>query len=387
VYSQSQGHTFIYSPPRAYYVDWMDVKAIYVKEEEEKLYFYIEYYSAIPNSRDYWCEIDIDLDTDRSNQTGETWRGLGEDYIISLKVSGDRKDCSARLMKWYEGLYMWKNIKDLKPNIRSGIDYVEIWVSKQDIGYTSSGINFRLTSYCYFRPDWLGQKWSYVIGSAVKQISVDGDPSDWDSIAPLVVFPPRTVNPPEFEISSVYIANDDENLYFRVDTREKPTQKINEGDLHRMLDVYLDTDILIRIEIYRVDACYVSLFKLYESKLHDTLARYNCTFNDVFEFKIPFKHLGISSGQKISVTLGEYVATFGRFIPMTGYLTYSKSRDIQIENLLLIIIVIGVISMTTTIAFFHMKYRELEKVFMRREVEKMIRKVNKFIEELEKDEP
>ena len=41
VHGQPQGYTLIYSPPRAYYVDWMDVKAVYMKEEGNRLYFYV----------------------------------------------------------------------------------------------------------------------------------------------------------------------------------------------------------------------------------------------------------------------------------------------------------------------------------------------------------
>jgi hypothetical protein len=57
---------------------------------------------------------------------------------------------------------------------------------------------------------------AYIIGSLVRKIKIDGDSNDWGSVSPLITFPPRSINPPELEISSIYIANDDENLYFRM---------------------------------------------------------------------------------------------------------------------------------------------------------------------------
>ncbi|MEM3712520.1 MAG: hypothetical protein QXR97_03175 [Thermoproteota archaeon] len=56
---QPQGYILVYSPPRAYGVDWMEIKAVYVKTEGNRLYFYIEYYGAIPSSGDYERNIHI----------------------------------------------------------------------------------------------------------------------------------------------------------------------------------------------------------------------------------------------------------------------------------------------------------------------------------------
>jgi hypothetical protein len=242
VYSQPQGYTLIYSPPRAYYVDWMDVKAIYVKDEEDRLYFYIEYYGAIPNSEDYDRTIYINMDTDRNVQTGAHDK-FGLDYYIYLHLYGDNSHAHATMSKWDNASKSSKQVKDLTSNMRRapGLNCMEIWVGKQDIGYTPNGIDFYMEIYSIVK-GMLETELSYVIGSSVKRITIDGEPGDWDSIAPSVTFPSRSINPSELEASSVYIANDDENLYFRIDTREKPSTMINEGTLLRQFLVYLDTD-------------------------------------------------------------------------------------------------------------------------------------------------
>jgi hypothetical protein len=123
----------------------------------------------------------------------------------------------------------------------TGLNYMEIWVDKRDIGYTLNGMGFHIWSISYVEAIY-EEGLAYVMGSSIKQITVDGEADDWGSIAPLKTFPYRSINPPEFEVSSVYVANDDENLYFRFDTREEPTKRVNEGHLYRDFSVYLDTD-------------------------------------------------------------------------------------------------------------------------------------------------
>lgn len=100
VKSQPQGYTLVYSAPRAYGVDWMDVKALYMKTEENRLYFYIEYYGAMPNSKDYYREIGVYMDTDRNIQTGGVSNELGRDYYIYFYLYGDNSSSSASLFKW-----------------------------------------------------------------------------------------------------------------------------------------------------------------------------------------------------------------------------------------------------------------------------------------------
>lgn len=96
-----QGYELVYSPPRAYAgSDWMDVKAIYVKAEGDRVYFYVEYHGTMPNSPEYCREIDIYMDTDRNSQMGDRFDMLGRDYYIYFYLHGDDSKSYAELNKW-----------------------------------------------------------------------------------------------------------------------------------------------------------------------------------------------------------------------------------------------------------------------------------------------
>jgi hypothetical protein len=350
VQGQPQGYVLIYSPPRAYYVDWMDVKAVYMKEEGNRLYFYVKYYDAIPSSRDYHRVISIWMDTDKNPQTGYGGVSfapeLGLDYYISFWLYGDNSSSWATLGKWNSTSNSWKKIKDLTLNMRlaPGLSYMEIWVDKQDIGYTPNGIDFYILSDSYAGKGMGPERMrNYLVGSSVKQITVDGDSGDWGSIAPLTTFPSKSINPPEAEISNVYVANDGENLYFRFDTRDKPTTSISEGKIYRTFDVYIDTDNNDNTGYIPEGGAEFWAYAHFDANISKyTLAyclKYTGTgsdwrwqeierssnssdFNNVFEFKIPLSMIGVDTGRTIGLSIGKYEFTFHRRIPQSGYLTY-----------------------------------------------------------------
>jgi len=342
VTGQPQDYTLVYSAPRAYTgADWMDVKAVYMKTAENRLYFYVEYYGAIPSSGDYYREIYIYMDTDRNPQTGSVSNELGRDYYIWFNLYGNNVSSGATLYKWNSTSNSWKNIKSLKPNMRlaPGLNYMEIWVDQNDIGYTPSGIDFYMDTYSYVvaMPK---TELSYVVGSSVKQITVDGEPGDWGSIAPLTTFQSRSINPPELEISNIYVANDAENLYIRIDTRGTPTASINTGTLSRYFYVYLDTDNnngtgyagYGGAEFYPY-----AYFKAQPSKYtYVDYYRYTGTgsdwrwqrvtgdsassnFNSVFEFKIPLSLLEVGPGQQIGLYISDRWWYLYRSIPKPVY--------------------------------------------------------------------
>jgi len=346
VQGQPQGYTLIYSPPRGYYVDWMDVKAFYMKEEGNRLYFYVEYYGAIPSSSDYTRWINIYMDTDRNPHTGKVGNELGRDYYINFYLYGNNASSGATLNKWNSTSKSWNyDIKDLKPNARlaPGLSYMEIWVDQNDIGYTQNGIDFYIesTSRVCMSIGPEGMR-SYLIGSSVKQITVDGDSSDWGSIAPLTTFPSKSINPPELEISSVYVANDDENLYFRFDARGKPSLTVNAGKLERSFVVYLDADNNDNTgyigrggaEFYADTRFFTDLSKYTRVKYYKYTgtgsdsswqeigsSSNSSDFNNVFEFKIPLSLFGLGSGQTVGIIMSS-CGFFTRQIPPSGHLTY-----------------------------------------------------------------
>jgi len=60
---------------------------------------------------------------------------------------------------------------------------MEIWVDQQDIGYTPNGIDFYIETYSYVSARYAEDGAELRLKLLVKQITVDGDSSDWGSIA------------------------------------------------------------------------------------------------------------------------------------------------------------------------------------------------------------
>ncbi|MEM2929912.1 MAG: hypothetical protein QW797_03510 [Thermoproteota archaeon] len=342
IVSQPQGYTFIYQASRAYTgSDWMDVKAVYMKTEDNRLCFYIEYYGVMPNSRDYYRQLFIYMDTDRNVQTGSVSNELGRDYYIYFYLNGDNSTSNAYLRSWNGTSSSWPRIKDLRENMKLApeLSYMEIWVEQQDIGYTSQGMNFYIEAYSGVATP--KTELSYTVGSTLKQITVDGDSGDWGAIAPLTTFTSKSINPPELEFSSIYVADDGENLYMRIDTRSAPTASINTGRLVRYSDVYLDTDnnddtgyggyggsefhASVEFDSNPSKYNYINYFR-YTGTGGDNwnwqwvIGDYQSSnFNSVFEFKIPLSHLGIGSGQTVGIHMEESWWYLYRAIPKPVY--------------------------------------------------------------------
>lgn len=357
VQGQPQGYTLVYSPPRAYFgADWMDVKAVYVKEEGEKLYFYIEYYSAMPIETTYYQRgISIDIDSDRNTQTGDKRQihALGGDYrIFAFYYSGGRP--YVKLYRWNSTSEYFSYIKDLQDaKLAPELSYIEIWVDKRDIEFTSNGINFYVSAEAWVNPvpgDKMKLCLNYAVGSWMKEIKVDGEPNDWGEINPLATLPSGTINPPEMEVSSFYVANDGENLYFRCDVSAKPTTTLKEGVLERGFLVYLDIDNKVDTGDTRQRECKIgadfmviaSVKVVADSQISDVAYdRYSGSWqrvtmssnssdvnlNSVFEFRVPLKLLELKTGQAIGIAVAPGFWKFIRVIPKTGYLTYPPVKD------------------------------------------------------------
>lgn len=193
IHGQPQGYVLIYSPPRAYTgADWIDVKAVYVKEEGNRLYFYVEYYGAIPSSGDYFRWSGIYMDTDRNPQTGSFSRGLGLDYYIYFDLYGDKSSYGLHLYRWNSTAGSFQNMGSgsLGATLGPGLGFMEVWVDQQAIGYTPKGIGFYMISRSGVRAVPRTEL-SYVVGSSVKQITVDGEPDDWSTLAPFKTLPSK----------------------------------------------------------------------------------------------------------------------------------------------------------------------------------------------------
>ncbi|MEM2613102.1 MAG: hypothetical protein QXO15_02610 [Nitrososphaerota archaeon] len=52
VKAQPEGYSLIYELPRAYPgSEWIDSRALYMKEDVDSLYFYVEFYGSMPTTK------------------------------------------------------------------------------------------------------------------------------------------------------------------------------------------------------------------------------------------------------------------------------------------------------------------------------------------------
>jgi hypothetical protein len=314
---QPQGYTLVCSLPRSYYVDWMDIKAVYVKDEGDRLHFYIEYYGVMPSSVSYARHMRLIASL------------RGDKYAFNFILYGNNfSSVNAWVGKFVEGELRWTSIENIKSGLRQahGLSSMEILLDKRDIGYILNEVaTFHLYAYGEYRGH-IEQKWNYVIGSLIKQITIDGDPSDWSSVAPLVTFPPGFIGSFQFGIMSLYVANDDEYLYFRIDASRKPLAVLNRSDsqIYRIFDVYIDTDnndvtgdikhggaefyvhVVFEVNAYTETKYSKIVYSRYvggEKWEYLEESKESSDFNEVFEFKVPLKLLRLSSGQIIGIEI------------------------------------------------------------------------------------
>jgi len=325
VYGQPQGYTLLYSSSRVYGVDWMNVKAVYVKAEGGKLCFYVEYYGPIPSSHDYHRDMVIFMDFDKNSQTGQQLElddsTFGADCYLFFELYGDG-DSHGSLFWWTQG---WQWVRNLESEITRGVglSFMEIRVDQQAVGYTPYGIRFYVETFSGVKamPE---TELSYVIDSSKKNIVVDGEPDDWGTIAPLKTFPSREINPSELEVSSIYVANDDENLYFRFGTRGKPTITVGTGVLDRHFYIYFDTDNNDNTGFKAIPGrgaefhCYAEFGAGQTKYTYVGCSKYIGAgsdwewevipkprgfgnFNSIFELKIPLNILNVGVGQTVGI--------------------------------------------------------------------------------------
>ncbi|UNQ73788.1 hypothetical protein [Infirmifilum sp. NZ] len=226
-----------------------------------------------------------------------------------------------------------------------GLSYAEIRFSKEDVNFSQSKVKFKLTfiSQVLAIPDASA---SYVLGSSAARVTVDGNTADWGSTAPLLKFPSRSIAPPDLEVSSVYVADDTENLYLRIDTRRAPATSLKGGYLSRSLYVYFDTDddsktgdpwhsgaeLLLKAE-FNVNPTRKSSTAVYYRYSGDwkmlAINDSNTGFNDAFEAKIPLSYMGAKPGQRIKIHLTWILWQFVAETPVLEYPPTTPTTEVS----------------------------------------------------------
>jgi len=360
-----EGYLLIYSIPHAYPDSgWIDSKALYIKEGLDSLSFYVEFYGSMPTTSPDWRrQVSIFIDSDRDLATGQRYREIGIDYVVEVFIVGDNSISQAFLLRWDEKIGDFQYVKDLKSTsiLRPDVDYVEVRVNKHDISYGSRGIKFYVVTtgeWGHWGAPWLDE-FSYVINSNFRHVEVDGNVDDWGGIVPVRTVDQPPDNPQEFLSSRIYVANDEEYVYMRLDTLGRPKTTIDYGGIFRYLYFFIDLDSnddtgereYSGAELYVEAEFHSNPTKLnnasyyvysgeggewYEKWRLIMSSNDSSDFNDVFELKIPLTYLKTKPQQKISI-----------FIPW-GF-TQILRRDIPEENTLSYPLVTATESSTTQV--------------------------------------
>jgi len=367
--SDNGNYSLIYSIPHAYPDSgWIDSKALYVKEDLDNLFFYIEFYGSMPTTSSDWRrQVSILIDSDRDPATGQRYKEIGVDHLVQAFVTGDNSISQVFLLRWDEEAGDFQNVKDLKSTsiLRPGTDYIEIKISKLDINYNPEGIKFYVVTtgeWGHWGAPWLDE-FSYIMNSNFKYIKVDGRADDWDEVAPIKTVSQPVDNPQEFLSSRIYIVNDEENVYMRIDTLERPRATIDHGGIFRYLYFFIDLDGNDNTgdRGYRGAELYVEAgFHSNPTKLNNAsyyiysgesskwyerwqlILRSNDSldFNDVFELKIPLAYLKTEPQQRISIFIPwGFNQILRRDIPEKNALSYppaisTESSTTQIQSTL-----------------------------------------------------
>ncbi|MEM4466338.1 MAG: hypothetical protein QXE61_04375 [Nitrososphaerota archaeon] len=328
---QPEGYSLIYELPRAYPgSEWIDSRALYMKEDVDSLYFYVEFYGSMPTTLSDWeRQVGVIIDSDKDPDTGDNYKGIGADYVVHVFVSGDASVVLAELFRWNETMKDFQVVKDLKPTsiIDPKLDYVEVKINKSDIGYTSRGFNFYVVTtgeWCHsgIKP-WLDE-FPYIIDSITKNIKVDGEASDWSGVHPLITLGSSQDTPQHFSVSKIYVANDNENLYIRVDTFEKPRVTVDHGEVRRYLYFFIDNDnndasgdahysgadTYVEVEFFsRQDKFNNISYYAYTGEKREwyeewsllSTSNSSSDFDEIFELRIPLAYLNAASGRQINI--------------------------------------------------------------------------------------
>lgn len=353
ILGQPEDYILIYRLPRAYSgSEWIDSRALYMREEIDTLYFYVEFYGSMPDtSWDWRRQVAILIDSDRDNRTGDRYEEIGVDYAIIMFVTGDASVSVASLLRWNKTINDFQEVKDLKSNtiINPRHYYVEVKIDKNDIRYTSRGFNFYVVTTGEWghsgEKPWL-EEFSYTIDSTIKEIRVDGEADDWNGVHPLISIRPSQDTPQHFLVSKIYVANDNENLYLRVDTFEKPRVTVDHGEIRRYLYFFIDKDnndatgdthyyggdIYVEAEFFSRQNRFnnVSYYK-YTGEIDGWYERWSLLsrsnnssdFGQVFELQIPLTYINTASGKRIGIFIPwGFVQILNRKMSEEGALSY-----------------------------------------------------------------
>ncbi|MBS7251875.1 MAG: hypothetical protein KIH08_14985, partial [Candidatus Freyarchaeota archaeon] len=311
--------------------DWLDVKTLYVTHDSSNLYLRIDSANAIPPGIFLYVFqglLIFDVDNGKNSYTIHyhyQWQG---DIIVLYDSSGQQVENPSFLQ------------------IAANSNILEIGVGLSDIGNPDQ-VDIMLQSENTI-VEWLSPPqpqpppppytFPYTIGRVVRSITVDGDYSDWSGIEVAITDEQGEINPSYLDLKYIFVANDGNELYVRMDTVSKPKTSISgtSGFLAQSYNVLFDTDrnknTGYRGVEYEAHCGFttsswgnqpaLALLKWNGNTWQEVVsASLSAALNDVFEFSIRLSDLEITSGETIDVSafIG---ASLYDYVPDSGKVTY-----------------------------------------------------------------
>ena len=265
----------------------IDIKDIYVFHDDDSLYFrYVinesATFSAITDTIAYpqggGFEINIDVDCDTSTGLNWGWWGTSSDYYLDLSHSYAEGEPIA----WQIWRFIGANGSDwayepagIACHLAYNLDdnEVEFSIPRAEIGETNG--EFESTAFFAYASIWAdpwpediapddigGSRYVYRYGR--KQITIDGDMSDWTDATKFDVSPNQEeaigdsidvnwdgikdgVINPALDTQDMYVSHDDDFLYIRIDINENGTftdlLSMVDGGMQASIELFLDTDV------------------------------------------------------------------------------------------------------------------------------------------------
>jgi len=353
--------------------DWADLKALYAKIDQGNLTFKVEYYGNMSDLTDFrFCYIMLDADQD--NTTGATtpyYEGIAHMmyYYWGSQPLGWPYPSSpvwGSLIRawWNETASQWEWQWVMMLNVSTlGNDTAYITAPLESLGYPTAVDVFVWTGTAEGGGqgppmgnfmDTVIQTWNYTSGIDTHNITVDGDPTDWNwpGISPNVTDDEDRDTYRFIDVTDFYMTDNSTHFFFRVDTALPPVKTLQNESAELIyqhivaFDVDQDNTTGAKEEYIGLDAAlfagvHVNSSIGWEGYTQGMLWNPDGSMGDVFSFDV-----AVNSTCEFSVSMdqinevngtgidGLFYASMGMFydwMPQEGYGTFTLPHYLIVD--------------------------------------------------------
>lgn len=329
------------------YGDWVDTEALFVQSVSGNLILKMTFYGAIPDDHVCARTAEFFIDTDCNPNTGWKWHDMGADCRVVAYVVGGRPYSGLEI--WNETTRIFESIENPPVQVRLDTEnnFIEVAFPMSTIGL-NPGQSFKIVGRGSNYVRRWGMEYSFIMGNN-SEIEVDGYPSDWGGINPMISYPYTSITPAEFAVTNIYTTDNSDMLYFRFDVAGTPsTTLVPDFSISRHVYLYIDSDNNIETGYpsgsYKgADYSFMIRFTTHTRKFlsydsmkwNPTSNRWDFTicdipmdFSSVFEWGIPLISLGIddSSVKAIKIMYSLLSLYNNDAVPNEWYLIYTPNQ-------------------------------------------------------------